>query len=443
MKKNGFVLVGILILLVGLMTIGVALTSAVLSSSIKVQNQYHKLEALAYAEAGLNKGLWEINKVPQDAAWISQASQASGKLETDLPGGEYRVWIKKCNPDTPDCSYIESTGYLPNAASSHSTRTVRVKIVSAQSSSNVAFNYGVQADKYGVFTNNNVKITGSVFSNGVIWNGNGTTITGKAESHNDNWLLSQILGGTVNGDAYANIITATVKNGSKHYTNPPYREMPIPDSQVEANITAIENEAKVTVFNGTQSLSGQANQLGPAKITGDLNIANNAKVQLNGSVWVEGNVNIGTGVTIYLKPSYGNSSGVIIADNRANRTSTSRGTIRIGQGVTIAGIDSGHIMTPSYTMFISTQTPSFFDSWSDWSDVYAIDFQNPNTTGGVFYAPYGIIRVRNNCQPRAIAGAGIYLDTNAQVNYDSGLANSSYASGPAGKWTITEWLLLN
>mgnify|MGYP003481360159 CR=1 FL=1 len=145
---------------------------------------------------------------------------------------------------------------------------------------------------------------------------------------------------------------------------------------------------------------------------------------------------------IFLNENYGTNSGIIIADNKSNRTDSNKGTITISQGATISGIDKDNPKTPSYIMMVSTETPSNPAAWLEQYFIHAITIEQ-GSIGGVFYAPFGSLHLLNNAQARAIAAAGILIEPNAIIDYDSGLANSSFADGPAGPWTITEWLILN
>lgn len=445
--RKGSVLVGIIILLTGLMTVGVALASSVLSSSIKVQKQYKKLEALSYAEAGLNKGLWKVNQTT-DVAWLTQAKTSQGILQSDLPGGEYRVKIKDCNPISALCNYIESVGHLPNEAHSTSTRTVRVKINGVQNNSAISFKYGVQVDKFGAILENRAMIKGSFFTNGPIATSNNSTITGSATSHGHNFLESSIGlfggGATINGDAKAFTITGVTVKGTKTTgVYPLDQEMPIADADLIPTMTGWETTAQNgSVHPGNLTTSGSGNKLGPIKIDGDWIVNNNAEVEVTGTIWVTGNITINNNAKLFLTSSYGTNSGVIIADHSTDRNNQSFGKITIRQGATVSGIDKNNPKTPSYIMMFATNKPSGSLDWVWTWFVHAITIQQ-GSVGGVYYAPYGSLDLENNAQARALACAGLIIRQNAIVDYDSGMANSNFANGPAGKWTITEWLILN
>jgi len=431
--KKGSVLVAILMILSGLMTIGIGLTSVVTSSSIKIQRQYKRLSALAYAEAGVNKGLWKIN-----TGDLSYATGADGILETDIEGGEYRVKIYEC-PDIADCRYIESTGSTPTEAKPDATKTVRVRIDGIQIVTNINFGFSIQSNSNEVELRNNSTVKGSVYSNGKINMGTGTLITGNATSAGATPTTSYIgTKGIVNGNGNAYTITGTNVKGTKTtglYPTP--QPMPISDSELEDTIDAWEAVA-ASGYNSPGSLTLTGNsELGPAKINGDLII--NGDLKVNGVIWVSGNITIMDWSHVYLNSSYGNNSGVIIADYKADRLS--KGRITIGHNAVISGIQKDNPKTTSYLLMFSTKT-STPENWNTDAG-YAIDLNDVGVLGGVYYAPFGSYHQKNHGLIRAVASNGLVLDQNATIDYDGNWGNSGISTGPAGKWTITEWLILD
>ncbi len=441
--KKGSILVAILVILSGLMTVGVALSSAVSSSSIKIQKQYKRLSALAYAEAGVNKGLWKIN-----TGDLTYATGANGTLESDVEGGQYRVKITSC-PGISDCKYIESTGFLPTEASPDATKTVRVKINGVQNITTLNFNYSAQSNANQISLSNNAIIKGSAYSNGPIYLTNGSTITGNATSTGTTPTTSYISGtngSKINGNASAYTITPSngmVKGTKTTNVYPPAQGSPIAPADLENTINTWEAGATAgSVFNGNKTLSGTNNSLGPIQINGDLTLTNFAELKVTGTIWVQGNINISNGAKVFLDPSFGNNSGVIIADYKTDRTDWTKGKINLSNNATISGTDKNNPKTPSYILMFSTQQPKSPAQPTNWLSYPAISVSN-NVHGGVYYAPFGSYSQSNVAQIRAVVANGIVLQNNATLDYDGNWGNSGISTGPAGKWTITEWLILN
>lgn len=436
--KKGSVLVAIMVILSGLMTISIGLTSVVNSSSIKIQRQYKRLSALAYAEAGVNKGLWKIN-----TGDLTYGTGANGVLENDVTGGEYRVKVYPC-PSVSDCKYIESTGFIPTEAKPDATKTVRVKINGVLNVTTLNFNYAAQSNANQISMSNNAIIKGSAFSNGPIYMSNNSSITGNATSTGTTPTTSYISGGKVSGNANAFTVTGVTVGGTKVTgAYPASQAPPIAPADLDSTIDAFEATATAGgVTTGNVSISGTNNTLGPRQINGNLTVTNGAELKLTGNLWVNGNISVSNNAKIYLDSSFGNNSGIVIADYKSNRADWTKGLINLGNNATISGIDKNNPKTPSYILMLSTQSPKTPAQPTNWQTYPAISVSN-NVHGGVYYAPYGSYAQSNVAQLRAVVANGLVLQNNATLDYDGNWGNSGISSGPAGKWTITEWLILD
>jgi len=441
--KKGSVLLAVMLILSGLMTVGIALTSVVNSSSIKIQRQYKRLSALAYAEAGVNKGLWKIN-----TGDLTYGTGANGILETDISGGEYRVKVTNC-PSVADCKYIESTGYLPTEARPDAIKTVRVKINGVQNVTTLNFSFSAQSNANEIFLSENAIIKGSAYSAGPINLANNATITGNATSSSNSPSTSYISGGNKariwgNGDAYTITPSSGFVLGTKTTgVYPPSQNPPIAPTDLETTIDGFEAGATAGgVTNGDVTISGTNNTLGPRQINGNLTLTNNSELKLTGNIWVNGNVTLNNNSKVYLDSSFGNNSAVLIADYKSDRSDWTKGLINVNNGATVSGTDKNNPKTPSYILMFSTQSPKAPVEPSNWKNYPAISVSN-NVHGGVYYAPYGSYAQSQVAQIRAVVANGLLLYNNSVLDYDGNWGNSGISTGPAGKWTITEWLILD
>ena len=96
------------------------------------------------------------------------------------------------------------------------------------------------------------------------------------------------------------------------------------------------------------------------------------------------------------------------------------GAIEIRQGVTFSGAGTG-----SYPLLVTTKNDTTNTS---------INILNGSSTA-IFYAPYGIIEIKNTAVMKALFAWKIVADENVTINYDSGLANFNFSSGPTGGWS--------
>lgn len=120
-------------------------------------------QALALAEAGADKAIYELN----------QNSNYAGETNTALGAGVFTTSISSVDANT---KRITSTGYIPNSTSPLGSRTIKVS--ANIDLSVVSFRYGVQVGEGGLVMNNNSRVNGSMYSNGNI-SGSGI-ITGDA-----------------------------------------------------------------------------------------------------------------------------------------------------------------------------------------------------------------------------------------------------------------------
>jgi hypothetical protein len=333
---------------------------------------------------------------------------------------------------------------VPTKAMASSTRTVRVKINGVQSVTNINFNYSAQSNANQISLSNNAIIKGSAFSNGPIYMQNNSKITGNATSTGSTPTTSYISNGRVDGNANAYTISGTSVGGTKTTGSyPTAQNPPIAEADLNSTIDLWEAAAESgSVITGDKTISGTNNTLGPVRINGNLIITNNSELKVTGTIWVNGNITISNGSKLYLDASYGNNSGILIADYKSDRADWTKGTINLSSNVTISGTDKNNPKTPSYLLVFSTQQPMPPAAPTNWETYPAITVGN-GVYGGVYYAPFGSYYQSNVAQLRAVVANGLILKNNATLDYDGNWGNSGISYGPGGKWTITEWLILD
>ncbi len=318
---------------------------------------------------------------------------------------------------------ITSTGNASN-------RTRKIQIIYRISTQEISFYYGAQVGEGGMIMGNNSRVKGNLYSNGsvtsikgyiddtivVAINGNrieGLEVGKDAKAHS---CKDSIIAGSltyVSGGAVQNCTANEFINEQPNEILP--KDLPISQSQIDEWKTDAENGG---VIIGDYIISGASEDLGPVKIEGNLLIDNNATLNIKGSMWVVGDLRIDNGSTVQLDfNSYGSNSGVIVVD----------GKIKIKPNTYLKG--SGE--DESYLLLLSTNS-----SLDDLNPAIEVD---NNTDAAIFYANQGLISIRNNVQVREITGYKVYLDNNAEVQYESGLENASFSSGSGGTWEVASW----
>lgn len=313
---------------------------------------------------------------------------------------------------------------------SFSERIRKSRVVYTISTDSISFFYGAQAGDGGISMENNSRIRGNVFSNGSVvgLGGKGyVDYTVKVAA-----IGNRIEGLIVGGDAYTHNCKNSTISGSLYFSGggqenctalSGVKEHPVEEAKnlpvSEEQITKWKNDAlEGGVFENNYVVpGGSSSSLGPRKIVGNLTLQNNSTLVVNGTLWITGNITINNGAIIRLNSNYGSTSGIIVADGR----------IVVVNGAQTQGSGA----EGSYIMFLSTNTsidPAF----------PAVDVFN-TAQGAIFYASRGMIRLHNNMFIREATGYKLYLDNNAIVEYEVGLEDAAFSSGPGGSWEITNW----
>lgn len=245
-----------------------------------------------------------------------------------------------------------------------------------------------------------------------VWSGGVTTkidnVDVQGEAH-----ANTIANAAITGDAYYQTLTTSTVGGTKYpgSADPGPIDMPLSD----AVITQWTSDADAGgTISGNVTYDGTSSSLGPKKITGNLTVTNNAQLTITGTIHVVGDLNLSNNVTISLDPGYGANSGTIIVN----------GKVIIGNGSAFQG--SG---TAGSNVLVLTTNPSI-DSASP-----AMTLSN-NSANSIFYASDGMISVSNNAILKEATAFMLRLDNNASVQYESGLANLNFSSGPGGGWVM-------
>jgi hypothetical protein len=142
---------------------------------------------------------------------------------------------------------------------------------------------------------------------------------------------------------------------------------------------------------------------------------------MTGTIWVKGHITINNGGKVKLESSYGADSGILVAD----------GYVFVANNSIFAG--SGQ--TGSTLMVLTTSDCPLSEACTGH---YAIDVSN-NVGAVILNAEHGTIYMHNNVGVKEATAFRIIFDNNSVINYEQGLANMNFTSGPTGGWTISGW----
>lgn len=337
-------------------------------------------QAIQMAEAGVDWGVWYLN---QNAG--ANPSPSPRPVGT---GGEFLVTI---TDKTSALKEITSTGYFPNSTNPYAKRTIKSQVL--VDGSQVSFRYAAQVGDDGVNMKNSSKINGTLYTNG--------NITGSGSS-------------VITGDAYAfgTISSPDPSIQGLPYPGSPKKDMPIADpidfyQKWKENAEAVETIS----CNGTCSYSSGTTPLGPVKLVGNLVVSNFAAIDMTGPIWVTGDITIQNFAEIRLHSSFGSNGTVLITD--------------------------GKVLTANNTKFVPTSsTPKGYIlvvTTSSLND--AVKVQNSGQNA-IFYALNGGAELENTATVTALVAKRLELENSATLTYDSGLASTSFISGPGAAWAI-------
>ncbi len=299
-------------------------------------------------------------------------------------------------------------------------------IVYAIDNQGISFHYGAQVGDGGLIMGSNTEVEGNVFSTGNIsGSGNSSKIDNSVIIAGNGHILSNV---NATGDALVYSCNNSTIQGNLTYVvggsnnctvsgttstqSGEIASQPLPISQSQINGWKSDATDGGTIASLTIG-NNQTISKGPIKITGNLSFGNGSTLNITGTIYVQGNIIFGNNNTIKLDTSYGSLSGIILSDGTI---STSNNTVLKGSG-----------QTSSHLLVLSTNT----------SDL-AITVNN-NAEGAIFYTTAGGIKLSNNVKVKEVTGYKLIMNNNSKINFESGLADTFFSSGPGGAWKVKSW----
>ncbi len=223
---------------------------------------------------------------------------------------------------------------------------------------------------------------------------------------------------TASGALYCQAGTGNNKACNTTQSTPSPLSFPVSDS----NIQAWKTEATdLGVRSGSLTIGGSTATTSPGmKIVGDLTITNSGQLTLTGPLYVTGNLTISGSGKLKLATSYGASSEFIVVD----------GLVDIGASGAIQG--SGN--SASYVLIATTSQCGGLATCAN----PAVKVSG-SAGAVVLVAPYGRVNFEGSAGAKAVISYGMSLSGSTSLNYESGLADIDFSSGPSGSWNVDTW----
>lgn len=327
----------------------------------------------------------------------------------------------------------------------------RERVVEFQTTSatSLGFASGVQIGEGGILAQGSSStIIGNITSSGAVAGSNlNQVVGGSAESagssgnvenlrftssiHN---VHSHTIDNTIiSGDAYYTSISNSTVNGVSYPNSPdaPSYPLPITDKMINRMETAAAGggtyvgTCPYTINTGTVNL-------GPIKIPcSQFNISGTARVALNGPVWVTGNINIANTARVSVGPGIAVGKSVaLIADNTSDRTTSSK----ISVSTTTDSTGNG---TGSYVVLVSQNSDAKNGGSQTATTLISTGSSSP---AFIAYAPHGHTDVQGSVILQTI---GSYKASLSTVSASLGALNNnvsiSFPTGLLNIWEYTQW----
>lgn len=424
-RQHGFAAMYLTVLVLAItLSIGISISLLIVRGQQIRQNIVQSAQAYYAAEAGIEDALLRLRT---SRSWTSL----------------YTFEVQNASSTVTISPLVGGTRTI-TAEGDRSNRIRKIRAIYQINTTGVSFNFGAQVGDGGLQMESNSSIVGNVFSNsdisGAGAGGSISTITGTAQVAGPGNELSNT---AVGGDAFVDLCEDSPIDGELHggshtgctfasfISESPPSPVPLPISDAQIAAWKAEAEAGGVITPGPPDfehrISGTVS-LGPKKIDGNLRISTGATLIVTGTLWVTGELRPDSNANIILDSGYGPLSGVFIADD----------TIRLESNILVCGSE-GMDLSPrrcnpsagSFIMFLST------DSSLD-SDNPAIRIDS-EVDAAIAYASAGLIDIRSNSELKEVTGYAVRIRSNADIVYDSGLADVNFTSGPAGGWSIPSW----
>lgn len=349
------------------------------------------LAALSLKESGIQR----IHAEAKRSYFVAEAGveDVAYRIATGKNVSAEEVLVLDGRPGTTTTSQLGSvrTVTAVGDAATH-IRKIVARVVETSDAQAISFYYGAHVGTGGLEMESNAVVNGNVHSNGNITGSSNTVINGNASAV-----------GTISSPRPT--VTGTKTSGAA--TVP----FPVVDLNYWRNAANVNSDPIV----GNYTLGGGTGSFGPKKVQGNFTLNSNASFTVTGPIHITGNFAMNSNTHLYLDESFGNSGTVIVVD----------GSITFNSNAAV------HTTSASPKGYILFATPSTSGS--------AVAFNSNSTVASAFYAPNGTMEVESNGDVVSITVRKLELESNAEINYDTGLQNATFASGPGGGIVISGW----
>lgn len=268
----------------------------------------------------------------------------------------------------------------------------KVKITVSEGVVGVGFFYGAHIGGGGLEMTSSSAVNGNVYSNG--------NIVGSSDS-------------LINGDAAA---VGTISSPEPDVTGTKTEGVPfIPFPPIDIDFWRAAANVNSDPYIGNYSQGSGSTIFGPKKFDGDFSLNGDAKMTITGPIHITGDFAMNSDTELFLDASFGSTGTVIVVD----------GTIEFNSKAKVYATAAS---PRGYILFV---TPSVSAS--------AISLNSDSILEAAVYATAGTVSINSAGDVIAVTAYKLKLNSDAEINYDLGLASSFFTSGPGGGYSIGSW----
>jgi hypothetical protein len=224
---------------------------------------------------------------------------------------------------------------------------------------------------------------------------------------------------TIAGIPYCQSGSGNNKVCNTSQATPSKAEYPIRDTDIEG----WKDEASAGAVRGSWSLGSNTSTStgGAMRINGDLTVSSGATLNLGGTLYVTGNINMSGAGRIRITSGYGNKPLAIVVDGRT----------AISGGASVSGNGGNR----SYALIVSTSQCPTVGACSGNNAIEA----SGGTGSVVLIAQDGTIEFEGGASAKSAVANRMIMSGGTVLNYETGLADLDFSSGPSGAWTVESW----
>lgn len=439
--ENGQILITMVIVIPALVLIVASYLSLNINGYRLERDDQLRTQAQMAADAGADYGVEQIN---QNVAWTGTGSEVT--LQTDSTRKITYQVTEADNSSSSKTLTVSGRAYFPAAAATAAeTVTIKVDLREVTSGS-----FSVASGEGGLIMKNSSKITGgSVLVNGTINLQNSAQI-GLSTSPVQNVQVADDVCPVPVDSTYPRICTSgdgqpqpiQIANSGHIYGNVQANNqttgtgMSLPGLTGSSGVAtqalptydrASQKAAVTTTINNGYTCSSNTTQTWAAntKIVGDVSISSKCKINVQGNIWITGNLALANSAQLIVADSLGATKPVIMVDGSTGATFNNASTLvsnASDTGFEVITFYSKAACSPDCTSVTGTDL-------NNSRGITTISLQQSSTgPQTVFYAYWSEVDIANSGQLGALIGQTILLENTGTITFttSTGVGTSSW-----------------